>query len=767
MKNSKKAMQQVNHRLRERERHLPIPFEEFLELLTSNPSAVIRNVFQLFHDMVKLYVGEGIEESPDDPENIGFMDYDFSRLLVEDADHPYFADRIFSNRLINLVQSLRRGAQQNKIYIFYGPPGCGKSTFLNNLLTKFEEYANTKEGLRWETVWRLDRKLLGASYRTEPHPLFDKLSKVIDAYQAGQEDSHKDDEDSFLDQGLPDFSEDDIVEISCPSHDHPLLMIPRDIRRGFLNELIPDSQFLRTKEYDWIFKDNPCTICSSIFEALLTKLKSPGDVFQMIFARPYHINRRLGEGVSVFNPGDKPMQQNYLSNPLLQRRLNGLFKDSSQVKYIFSQYAKTNDGIYALMDIKSHNTGRLIELHNIISEGVHKIEDIEESVNSLFVGVMNPEDEKEIKDIRSLLGRIEYIKIPYVMDFKTEVEIYRNIFGLHIDNSFLPRVLDNFARVIISSRLDIKSKALLEWLGDPKKYGAYCDSNLQLLKMELYAGYVPTWLSEEDRKSFNARRRRQILAEADKEGCKGFSGRESINIFNAFYSRFAQEDKLINMNELVHYFTETRKDLSKSIPEGFLDALVHLYDYTVLQEVKESLYYYNEEKISKDVQNYLFALNYEIGAVETCEFTGEQLEITEEFLEGIEARLLGTEVDKDARVSFRKDTQREYTSKTLTQEIMIDGCGLSETELFHTLQERYLYYVNERVLDPFLKNENFRRAIKDYDEEDFGTYGKRIREEVTYMIKNLCKKYQYTQQGAKEVCMYVIDNNLAEKFVSP
>ena len=767
MKRSKRAMQQVNHRLRERERHLPIPFEEFLDMLTSNPSAVIRNVFQLFHDMVKLYVGEGIEESPDDPENIGFMDYDFSRLLVEDADHPFFADRIFSNRLINLVQSFRRGAQQNKIYIFHGPPGCGKSTFLNNLLTKFEEYANTKEGLRWETVWRLDRKLLGVSYRTEPHPLFDKLSKVIDAYQVDQNESHKGDEDSVLEQSLPDFSEDDIVEISCPSHDHPLLMIPRDIRRVFLNELITDSQFLSAKEYDWIFKDNPCTICSSIFEALLTKMESPGDVFQMIFARPYQINRRLGEGVSVFNPGDKPMQQNYLTNPHLQRSLNGLFKDSSKVKYIFSQYAKTNDGIYALMDIKSHNTGRLIELHNIISEGVHKIEDIEESVDSLFVGVMNPEDEKEIKDIRSLLGRIEYIKIPYVMDFTTEVEIYRNIFGKHIDSDFLPRVLDNFARVIISSRLDIKSKALLEWIGDPKKYDAYCDSNLQLLKMELYAGYVPTWLSEENRKSLTAKRRRQILSEADTEGCKGFSGRESIKIFNSFYSRYAQEDKLINMNALVHYFTETRKDLGKSIPDGFLNALVHMYDYTVLQEVKESLYYYNEEKISKDIQNYLFALNYEIGAVETCEFTGEQLEITEEFLQGIEGRLLGTEVDKDARFSFRKDTQKEYTSKTLTQEIMIDGCALSETELFHSLQERYLYYVNERVLDPFLKNENFRRAIKDYDEADFGTYGKRIREEVTYMIKNLCKKYHYTQQGAKEVCMYVIDNNLAEKFVSP
>lgn len=764
-------MQHVDHRLRERERRSSVPFEEFLNILTSNPSAVIRNVFQLFHDMVKWYVGKGIEDYPEDPENIGFMDYDFSRLLIEGADYPFFADRIFANRLINLVQSLRRSAQQNKIYIFYGPPGCGKSTFLNNLLTKFEEYSNAKEGLRWETVWRLDRKLLGISYRNESHPLFEKLSKVVDAYLEGQEGFKRDEGDSLVEQSLPGFSEEDTIEVPCPSHDHPLLMIPRDTRRAFLDELLKGSPFkinlLSAKEYDWVFRDEPCTICSSIFEGLLNKLESPQDIFHMIFARPYPINRRLGEGISVFNPGDKPMGQNYLTNPFLQRSLNGLFKDSSQVKYIYSQYAKTNDGIYALMDIKSHNAGRLIELHNIISEGVHKIEDIEESVHSLFMGVMNPEDEKEIRDMRSLLGRIEYVKIPYVMDFRTEVEIYRNIFGKQIDKDFLPRVLYNFARVIISSRLDIKSEALLEWIGDPKKYGAYCDSNLQLLKMELYAGYVPSWLSEEDRKSFTAKRRRQILAEADKEGCKGFSGRESINIFNAFYSRYAQEAKLINMTELVGYFTEARKDLIKSIPDGFLEALVHMYDYAVLQEVKESLYYYNEEKISRDIQNYLFALNYEIGALETCEFTGEQIEVTEEFLEGIEARLIGSEVDKEARIAFRKDTQKKYTSKTLTQEIMIDGCPLEKTELFQFLHERYLYYLKESVLDPFLKNENFRRAIKDYDSEDFNTYEKRIREEITSMIKNLCKKLHYTEQGAKEVCMYVIDNNLAKKFTSP
>jgi hypothetical protein len=64
------------------------------------------------------------------------------------------------------------------------------------------------------------------------------------------------------------------------------------------------------------------------------------------------------------------------------------------------------------MDIKSHNIERLIELHNIISEGLHKVEDIEENVNSLFLALMNPEDKKNIKDFQSFSDRIVYINIP-------------------------------------------------------------------------------------------------------------------------------------------------------------------------------------------------------------------------------------------------------------------------------------------------------------------------------------------------------------------
>ena len=772
----KKAMLNLNQTMSTQEQRASISFEAFLNEMVASPITAMRNVFQVFHDMIKAYVGEGVDEYPDDPESINYAHYDCSKLFVEGTDNPFFADRLFSNRLVNLVEALKRGTQQNKIYIFKGPPGCGKSTFLNNMLTKFEEYANTDDGFRYEAVWRFDRKIFGQFRDYETHPVLQQLSSLLEGSNpnletsVGGKSSHKSTlkEEELLNNSQAPYMAEDFVEIPCPSHDNPLLMIPKHYRREFFDDLFKNDKFkwqLSTeKEYEWVFKDLPCTICSSLYEALLGRLKSPQRIFEMLYARPYRFSRRLGEGISVFNPGDRPLKQNVMSNMMLQRRINNLLRDSNLVKYIFSQYAKTNNGVYALMDIKSHNTDRLIELHNIISEGVHKVEDIEENVNSLLLAVMNPEDEKNIQGFQSFLDRVEYIKIPYVMDLSTEVEIYRNIFGRHIDERFLPRVLHNFARVIISTRLNPKSEAMLGWINDPARYRLFCDEKLQLLKMEIYTGYIPNWLSEKDRKRLTAKRRRKIIAESEIEGEKGISGRDSINIFNVFFSTYAKEDKLINMSDLCNFFTKARKEIRDLIPEGFLDSLLRMYDYTILQEVKESLYYYNEEQIAREIQNYLFAINFEIGSVETCTYTGEKLEITEEFLENIEAKLLGPKADRNQRKAFRDETQKEYTSKTLTQEIMVENVAIAETKIYQSMHDRYVHNLKEKVLDPFLKNENFRRAIKDYDEEDFKTYDKRIRDDVSYLIHNLCEKCKYTEQGAKEICIYVIDNDLAKKF---
>jgi hypothetical protein len=152
--------------------------------------------------------------------------------------------------------------------------------------------------------------------------------------------------------------------------------------------------------------------------------------------------------------------------------------------------------------------------------------------------------------------------------------------------------------------------------------------------------------------------------------------------------------------------------------------------------------------------------------MEVCAYTKDKLRITEEFLSSIETRLLGVDASSTVRREFRESVQKEYTSKALTQEIMLEQKPVIETEIYKRLHERYVQNIKEKVLDPFLDNDNFRRGIKDYNTSDFKTYDKRIRVDVKYLIRNLQRKFGYTEQGAKEVCIYVIDNDLARMFGS-
>jgi predicted Ser/Thr protein kinase len=486
----------------------------------------------------------------------------------------------------------------------------------------------------------------------------------------------------------------------------------------------------------------------------------------MIFARPYVFDRRLGQGINVFNPGDRLTKPAVQTNLMLRNHLNALLRDSNRVKYVHSRYANSNNGIYALMDVKGNNRKRFAGLHGIISEGVHKVDKIEETVNSLFLALMNPEDRPGIEEIQSFSDRITVIKIPYVLDYNTEVRIYKNIFGEQVESRFLPRVLPNFAKVIISTRLKQISDGLQEWIPDTGKYRLYCDEYLQLLKMEIYAGFIPKWLTQEDRARFTAKRRKTIIAESELEGERGFSGRDSIKIFGEFISTFAKNEKLINMGMLCSYFGEIRRDLGQALPSGFLGSLVHSYNYTVLQEVKESLYNYNEERISRDIQNYLFASNFEPGSVERCVYTGELLEITPGWFENMEQRFLGADAAESYRAAFRDEVQNRFATQVLTQEMMVEGKAVTDTSSFHSLRERYVHTLKEKALDPFRGNDTFRSAIKDYGTEPFKAYDGRTQEEVESLIRNLAARYGYSAKGAQEVCIYVIDNDLAQTYTS-
>ena len=172
------------------------------------------------------------------------------------------------------------------------------------------------------------------------------------------------------------------------------------------------------------------------------------------------------------------------------------------------------------------------------------------------------------------------------------------------------------------------------------------------------------------------------MPKREKEGERGFSGRESIKLFGDFFSRYGSKPNLINMANVVDYFKHKigseRRD--EHIPGNFIDSLVDWYDYVVLSEVKEALYFYNKEQISEDILNFLCAVNHDPGDKVKCKFTGKEIEVTIDFFKLVGRYITGEQMGDSMALDYAQEIQQKYI-EVMAQELQgPGGKTITETE---------------------------------------------------------------------------------------
>lgn len=97
--------------------------------------------------------------------------------------------------------------------------------------------------------------------------------------------------------------------------------------------------------------------------------------------------------------------------------------------------------------------------------------------------------------------------------------------------------------------------------------------------------------------------------------------------------------------------------------------------------------------------------------------------------------------------------------------LQADESELVNTSVCADLYNNYMKHLRKNIFQPFIQFPALESAIKEFGTPNYEVYDNKVKEEVAILITNLIKKFNYSMEGAIQVCLYVISNSVAEKFV--
>jgi serine protein kinase len=600
---------------------------DYLEKVYEKPRWHLRNCAQYFCDMIDEF---GAYE-------ISGPKAKLLRYSLFDAEFAEGTGRVFGQERVQeaIVSHLRnfvRSGKVDKLLLLHGPNGSSKTSLVQALARAAEHYSKTMPGAIYQFSWVFPKK------EAVSGNLGFGTSSVKDAKSFATLD------DEALDS-----------RILCDMRDHPLMLFSKDARAKLIGDLQQSEALEGYKIPQNLHLGDLSHRNRQIFDTLLSFYHGDLEqVFRHVRVERFYFSRRYRKGISVVEP---------------QLSVDANVRQLTNDQSLFSlPSALRNLSLYEVSGALSEGNRGLIEYSDLLKRPIDAWKYLLEACENAQVGaqvlaiyldavLIATSNEahlsgfKEYPDWASFKGRIELIRVPYLLRSVEEEGIYHQQISKALNTTHIaPHAIELAARWAVLTRLE------------PPRVGNYPASMQEIVrdlspteKLEFYnTGVTPAHLTQKQAMELKALLPQMYAEYANEQNYEGRFGASPREILVLLLN--AAQDTRFDHLGVGAVFTAIEKlieqkssfDFLRREPErGFRDAaglLLTVKDYyraSLEDEVRNALQIYDKESYLTLFKRYVLHVSAWTKKERLIDpLWGRAVDADAQFMQQIEARLL-------------------------------------------------------------------------------------------------------------------------------
>ena len=485
-----------------------LTFDEFFQFAELKPHQTLRDSAHYLYDAIQSFGSYDVTERGRTQRRYRIFDQDFQQ-----PPQPVIGQESVQNRLVQVLTSFVRSGRSNKLVVLHGPNGSSKSSFLRALFAGLEQYSKSDEGWLFQFSWVF------------PHDSDEKSTLGI---HGKSRDTNEAFEGSYakLDQD----------KIGCivrsDLNENPIFLLPKEERAAIFERwlaIAPDREAMLSLKNHFL-EGELSQKNMLIFEALLKNYQ--GDfkkILRHVRVERLYMSKRFRRGLVTVEPQfgvDASIRQVTLDRSLanLPPALQSL-----NLFQLEGDLIDGNRGVVEYNDFLKRPLEHFKYLLGTCETGTVNLANVVAFLDSVFIATT---DEKHLEAFRehpeygSFKARLELIKMPYLLRYSKEAEIYKDVLKSAAGpKEVMPHTTEALALWAVLTRLKrpfIKNKNSV--------ITRVLENLTPLAKAKLYdSGELPEKLSDEERRELRGHLEEMYEEQQNQpyyEGLLGASARE-------------------------------------------------------------------------------------------------------------------------------------------------------------------------------------------------------------------------------------------------